>query len=105
MKLNQEIKKIEKGCGKEFDIINYGYVKCGGFYYNIQILGDSSIALCSTCKTKLKGFKKGADLMLEDIKEIVKNEKVSDGYDIKTASLINEKLNDVLKKLEEIKEK
>ncbi len=73
MKLNQEIEKIEKGCGKEFDLINYGYVKCGGFYYNIQ--RDNTIVLCSTCKTNLSILKKGADLRLEDVKGIIKKSK------------------------------
>jgi len=43
-----------QGCGKKFDILNYGYVKCGEHYNNIQGLGDNRVVLCPKCQDKKK---------------------------------------------------
>lgn len=63
--------KDKKGCGKRFDIINYGYVTCGEIYNNIQGLGDDGIVLCKECKQADKETPKGCGICLQATPEEV----------------------------------
>ena len=64
MEINNQIKEIEKGCGKDTDC--YGYLnKEGGWKCGERYL-DQEIILCSDCKPKLKLLKQ----FQKEIKEL-----------------------------------
>ncbi|MBU0963114.1 MAG: hypothetical protein KKD48_04385 [Nanoarchaeota archaeon] len=83
-KITQEIEKTGKGCGKG---------RCG-INFNTKS-GDNIKYLCPSCQLKLQTLK----FCQEEIKKAIEESRVDDGYDINTASCINNKLQELQEKL------
>ncbi len=54
LNLKTEIKKINQGCGKRFEISENRLAICGKYYYD-----EKEQTLCPTCQAEISALKKG----------------------------------------------